>query len=142
MRAIIGYGNELRGEDAFGLDVIKEMQKLELKDTKLISASQLTPEITLELLDADEIIFIDASLDEQHHYALACSTREQNSMNLSHHISPKTIIYMLNSLYEKYPKFYIYSMMSNSFYEITDNEKYNNSIEAVINHIACAIQGK
>ena len=42
MRVIIGYGNELRGEDAFGLDVIKELQKLSLKDTKLISVFQLT----------------------------------------------------------------------------------------------------
>lgn len=131
MRAIIGYGNELRGEDAFGLDVIKKLKKLELKDTKLISAFQLTPELVLELLEADEIIFVDASLDEQHHYILACPLMEQNSLNLSHHISPKTIIYMLNSLYGKYPEFYIYSMLSNSFYEIADKERYEESIKSI-----------
>lgn len=135
MRAIIGYGNELRGEDAFGLDVIKELQKLSLKDTKLISAHQLTPEIVLELQEADEIIFIDTCLDEKNPYALACSLSRQSGLNLSHHISPKTIIYMLKSLYARLPDFYIYSMMSNSFERITDNRRYKERVSMTAEHI-------
>lgn len=135
MRVIIGYGNELRGEDAFGVDVINELQKLSLKDTKLISVFQLTPEIVLELLDADEIIFVDACSDEKNHYSLSCSLSEQNGLNLSHHISPKTIIYMLNGLYNKDPKFYIYSMMSSSFDEITDLKKYRECVDIVVKHL-------
>ncbi|MEK6659275.1 MAG: hypothetical protein AABY36_06295 [Campylobacterota bacterium] len=135
MRVIIGYGNELRGEDAFGVDVIKELQKLSLKDTKLISVFQLTPEIVLKLLDADEIIFIDSCYNEKNHYSLSCSLSEQNSLNLSHHISPKTIIYMLNGLYNQDPKFYIYSMMSSSFDEITDKKKYKESVDIVTEHL-------
>ena len=137
MRVIIGYGNELRGEDAFGLDVIKELQKLSLKDTKLISAHQLTPEMTLELKEVDEIIFIDTCFDEKNPYALACSLIEQSSLNLSHHISPKTIIQMLNTLYNKHPKFSIYSMMSSSFDEIMDLKKYRECMEIVSKHLKC-----
>lgn len=137
MRVIIGYGNSLRGEDAFGLDVIKELQKLSLKDTKLISAHQLTPEMVLELQEADEIIFIDTCYDEKNPYSLACSLTEQSSLNLSHHISPKTIIYMLKNLYAKNPDFYIYSMMSSSFDVIEDKRRYRESVERVSKHLAC-----
>ncbi|MDQ1245108.1 MAG: hypothetical protein QG565_1449 [Campylobacterota bacterium] len=135
MRAVIGYGNSLRGEDAFGLDVIKELQKLPLKETKLLSAHQLTPEMTLELQDADEIIFIDSCHDDKNPYALACSLAEQSTLNLSHHISPKTIIYMLKNLYAKNPDFYIYSMMSSNFESITDNKRYKETITAVTKHL-------
>ncbi|MDD5373194.1 MAG: hypothetical protein PHO62_07180 [Sulfurimonas sp.] len=135
MRVIIGYGNELRGEDAFGVAVIKEMQKFSLKDTKLISVFQLTPEIVLELLDADEIIFIDTCSDEKNHYSLSCSLSEQNGLNLSHHISPKTIIYMLKSLYNRHPNFFIYSMMSSSFDEITDLKKYRECVDIAVKHL-------
>ncbi|MDO9267425.1 MAG: hypothetical protein Q7U00_10120 [Sulfurimonas sp.] len=137
MRAIIGYGNSLRGEDAFGLDVIKELQKLSLKETKLISAHQLTPEMVLELQEADEILFIDTCHDEKNRYALACSLTEQNGLNLSHHISPKTIIYMLKNLYAKFPDFFIYSMMSGSFDVIEDKRRYRESVEIVSRHLEC-----
>lgn len=136
MRAIIGYGNELRGEDAFGLDVIKELQKIEPKETKLISAHQLTPETVLELLEADEVIFIDTCYDEANRYALACSIKEQNSLNLSHHISPKAIIYMLKALYGKKPEFFIYSMLSADFDKISDIKKYKNSILHVVRYLS------
>lgn len=135
MRVVIGYGSSIRGEDAFGLDVIKELQNSPLKDTKLISAHQLTPEIVLELQEADEIIFIDACHDEKSPYALACSLAEQSSLNLSHHISPKTIIYMLKNLYAKNPDFYIYSMMSNNFESITDDKRYKEKILMTADHI-------
>ncbi|EQB39897.1 hypothetical protein M947_04770 [Sulfurimonas hongkongensis] len=136
MRVIIGYGNELRGEDAFGVDTIKKLQKLCLKNTKLISMHQLTPEIVLELLEADEIIFIDACYNEKNHYALACSLTEQNTSNLSHHISPKTIIHMLKSLYANEPKFFIYSMMSKNFDEIEDIKRYNECVDSVAEKLA------
>lgn len=137
MRVIIGYGNSLRGEDAFGVDTIKELQKLELKETKLISMHQLTPEMVLELLEADEIIFIDTCYDKKNNYALACSLVEQNSLNLSHHIAPKTIIQMLNTLYDNYPNFFIYSMISSSFDEIMDLKRYRECVDMVSKHLEC-----
>ncbi len=135
MRVIVGYGNELRGEDAFGVHVIKELQRFHLKNTKLISAFQLTPEITLKLLEANEIIFIDASNNEKDHYALACSLSRQSSFNLSHHISPNSIVGMLNSLYNKHPNFFIYSMLTNSFDNIRDENMYKMRIKQIAHHL-------
>ena len=135
MRIIIGYGNSLRGEDAFGIDVIKEFKKLDLNDTLLISVFQLTPEMVLELLDANEIIFVDAcySLDSQ--YSLSCSILKQNSSNLTHQISPKIIISMLNNLYDKYPKYQVYSMLTSNFDKIVDKNKYKDAIKKITYYI-------
>lgn len=132
MRCIIGYGNTLRGEDAFGVDVIEELQKFSLKSTKLITHLQLTPEIVLELLDADEIVFVDACYDAENHYKLACSLFGQKNLTLTHHISPKTIMQMLQNLYGKHPNFFIYSMMSNSFDTIKEPKRYKECVSAVV----------
>jgi len=132
LRIIVGYGNDLRGEDAFGVDVVNLLQKQKLKNTKLISAYQLTPEICLELLDADEIVFIDAAFSNENHYAIACDIMEQQNVNLSHHIYPKVVISLLNSVYNKFPKFLIYSMLTNEFDTILDVDKYNKSLKSVV----------
>ncbi len=135
MRVIIGYGNNLRGEDAFGVDCIKELEKYKLKDTILISTFQLTPEIVLELLDCDEIVFIDASYSIENQYKLACSIEQQNSSILSHHITPKTIIKLLNTIYDNYPTYKLYSMSTNSFDKILNTEQYTKSIKRTVSQI-------
>lgn len=127
-RVVVGFGNDLRGEDGFGVEVIKELEKQQLQDTKLISTFQLTPELALELKEFDEIIFVDAAHSENHHYALACNLESKNSINLSHHISIKMIMTILNTLYEVFPKHLVYSMLSSSYDFIFDEEKYKKNI--------------
>ena len=134
MRVIIGYGNKLRGEDAFGVDVIEKVRELQPKKTKLLSILALTPEIVLELLDAEEIIFVDAAYDMQDHYALACSLA-QGTSHLSHHILPETIIAILNDVYKKYPAYKIYSMITDSFDEIEEKQRYLSCIKDVVREI-------
>lgn len=128
MLVIIGFGNDLRGEDAFGLDVIAQLQKHGFENTKFISTFQLTPELALELQDAKKIVFIDAAYSLENNYKLACSLEEINQNNLSHHISIKTILEILKTLYNKNPKYEVYSMLTNSFENISNKEKYKESI--------------
>lgn len=135
MRIIIGYGNSLRGEDAFGVDVISLLQKKKLKDTKLLSQYQLTPELSLELLEASEIIFIDA-LYGTDNYALACDITNNQNANLSHHIGPKVIIAMLNNIYNRYPKFQIYSMVTNQFDIIKNKKEYNRCLNLIASYLS------
>ena len=135
MRAIVGYGNTLRGEDGFGVDVLTELQKHPLEDTKLISAFQLTPELALELQEFDEIIFIDAAHSENNHYALACNLEKPMQNLLSHHISIWMILSMLNTLYNSFPKYQIYSMLTDSYDLIEDREKYEQNIVKVVSAI-------
>ena len=135
MRVIIGYGNNLRGEDGFGVDVIDELQNHILKDTLLIKSFQLTPELVLELLIADEIIFIDACFSPKNNYKLACSLLEQKS-NLSHHISPQLLMKFLKNIYNLSTSYYIYSMLTNNFDKIVDEILYDNAIKDVAKYLS------
>lgn len=135
MRVIIGYGNNLRGEDGFGVDVIDELQNHILKDTLLIKTFQLTPELVLELLNADEIIFIDACFSYAHNYKLACSLIKGKS-NLSHYISPQLLMELLKSIYMIAPNYYIYSMLTNNFDEIVDEILYDNAIKDIVKYLS------
>jgi len=136
MRVIIGYGNKLRGEDGFGMDVIEVLQKRKLVDTKLISVMQLTPELTLELLAATHIIFVDTAFSQTDHYALACAMEIQNGAALSHHIAPQTIRMFLRLLYAKNPDFEIISMLSSNFEEIRNKHSYKHSLNAVVAYLS------
>jgi hydrogenase maturation protease len=128
---IIGYGNTLRGEDAFGLDVLKELQNFELQETKLLTAFGLVPELVLELLEADEVVFVDACYSEVNHYALACAVSVAQTPQLTHHITPHVLIKMLRLIYKKEITFTLYSMLSSSFEKIQNAVLYKESINAV-----------
>ena len=135
MTIIIGYGNKLRGEDSFGLEVIKKLKKEKLKNTQLLSLFQLTPELCLDLLDASEIIFIDAKFSNTEHYSLSSNIEIDNSINLSHHIAYRTIIDMLNTLYDRYPKYQVYSMCTNSFEKIGDIKTFYTVVDQVTSYL-------
>jgi len=135
LRVIVGFGNTLRGEDGFGVDVLEELEKHSLADTKLISIFQLTPELALELQEFDEIVFVDAAHSESNHYALACNLEKPNQNTLSHHISIWMILSILNTLYECFPKYQIYSMLTNNYDVIENREKYQQNIMQTAQYI-------
>lgn len=135
MTIIIGFGNTLRGEDGFGVDVINELQNYSLINTKLISTFQLTPEISLELKEANKLIFVDASFSEES-YKLACSLETLNTNKLSHHIKIVEIISILENLYNCKPYYEVFSMLTKNFDEIVDKNKYKKVVKEVASFIA------
>lgn len=61
-RIVIGYGNELRRDDAAGLTVVSSLEsRIKPDSCRLVATTQLTPELAFDLADMDEAIFIDAT---------------------------------------------------------------------------------
>lgn len=135
MTIIIGFGNDLRGEDAFGIDVIKKLQSYDLPNTKLIQVFQLTPELSLQLKDATKLIFVDAAFKEKDNYILGCNLEEIKQNQLSHHISIRTILTILERLYDTKPEYELYSMFTDNFDEILNKNSYENSLNKVVEFI-------
>ncbi len=135
MRVVVGFGNTLRGEDGFGVDVVKELQNYTLENTKLITAFQLTPELALELKEYEEIIFVDAAHSDNESYVLACNIETKTQNTLSHHISIQMIVSILNTLYKSFPKFQVCSMLTNNYDNILNQEKYNENIVKTVKYI-------
>lgn len=132
---IIGYGNTLRGEDGFGVDVVTLLQNKSLKDTVTIKAFQLMPEMALDLLNCSHIIFVDTAFSPSHEYALACSLEKSHTFNFSHHISAFHLIHILNTLYQHFPTFEIFSMLGNSFETINNPIAYNNAVKQTVDFL-------
>jgi len=59
---VIGYGNPLRGDDAFGWHVAK---KIAIPDCQVLTCHQLTPELAEPLSQAGLAIFIDATVERR-----------------------------------------------------------------------------
>jgi hydrogenase maturation protease len=57
---VIGYGSELRGDDAIGPRVAERVAALALPGVRAIAAPQLAPELAEELAQAGAAIFVDA----------------------------------------------------------------------------------
>lgn len=57
---IIGYGNELRGDNAVGPRVAKIVADWHLPSLKSIAAHHLTPELVNDIALTDYVIFVDA----------------------------------------------------------------------------------
>lgn len=124
MQVIICYGNELRGEDGFGIEVAKYLASKPLINTKIITLHQLVPEIVLELLNATKIVFVDASYDKEYTYKLACSITKAQTNTFTHHINHKQIISLLNDVYNTHPDYEVVSMLCNNFDEVGDMAMY------------------
>lgn len=57
---IVGYGNELRGDDAVGPRVAEIVASWQLPSIKSLSVHQLTPELINDIADTNYVIFVDA----------------------------------------------------------------------------------
>ena len=60
---VIGYGNELRGDDAVGPEVARCVAEWRRPEVVGIAVHQLTPELAVALSEVAVVIFVDACAD-------------------------------------------------------------------------------
>jgi hydrogenase maturation protease len=61
---VIGYGNELRGDDAVGPLVARMVGEQGWPGVETLAVQQLTPELAERLNQAEQVIFVDARVGE------------------------------------------------------------------------------
>jgi hydrogenase maturation protease len=59
---LIGYGNELRGDDALGRLVVEKLAAEQLLNVEVFSEPQLFPELAENIANSRAVIFVDACL--------------------------------------------------------------------------------
>ena len=57
---VLGYGNELRGDDGVGPQIARAVAALGLPNVRTLALHQLSPELTELLADAGYALFVDA----------------------------------------------------------------------------------
>ncbi len=97
---VIGYGNELRGDDGAGLHVARAVQTLGLPGVKVLAVSQLTPEIAAEIASAGMVLFVDASADaELQGFEIRPLAPGGESITLGHAAGPQWLLSLTRQLY-------------------------------------------
>lgn len=99
---IIGYGNTLRGDDAFGPRVAELLRETEIAASiEILSLHQLTPELMDTLSRADLAIFLDAAAAGEPG-AIAERKLDPNarsSAGFTHHATPEALLAGARILY-------------------------------------------
>jgi hydrogenase maturation protease len=101
---VIGYGNELRGDDAVGPLVARAVDDWRMPGVRALALHQLTPELAEELAVAERVVFVDASVDPDADEVRMEELRpEESSVRLGHCSDPRWLLALTLKLYGRSP---------------------------------------
>ncbi|MCU0491198.1 MAG: hydrogenase maturation protease [Chloroflexaceae bacterium] len=105
MILVLGYGNELRGDDAAGRLVAEACAALSRPGLRVLSLRQLAPEHAALIAEADAVVFVDAYVATSPAaplltQALAATTTPGRS---SHSCEPAGLLALAAALYNATP---------------------------------------
>jgi hydrogenase maturation protein HypF len=115
---VIGYGNELCGDDGLGWRVAQNLAARELSsDVEVMALRQLNPELAEPISQADRVIFIDARMGMKPG-VVSCEPVAPRTFGLnqwSHHRTPQAVLACARDLYGHYPQALSLSITGESF---------------------------
>jgi len=115
---VVCYGNPLRGDDGVGWIVAEKLQQMSLPDFVAIQTHiQLTPELAVDLSEADLVIFIDAC-DAEPVGVVSCkpvTPLPSSSSSFSHHLTPELLLSHAQRLFGRAPKAFLISVNGSKF---------------------------
>lgn len=97
---VIGYGNPARGDDGLGPALIERLGALALPGVETRSDYQLRVEDALEIGNFEQVIFVDAALDERspfHHYSL--NGAAPPAVLDTHQLSAQALMHLARTLF-------------------------------------------
>lgn len=94
---VVGYGSELRGDDAAGRHVADAVATRDLPGVRVLSVPQLLPEIATDLAGCRAVVFVDAS---RHQPAVTVRrlTPRPSEWRTTHHASPTGLLALADAL--------------------------------------------
>jgi hydrogenase maturation protease len=102
---VIGYGNELRGDDGLGPLVAKAVAAANLPGVRVLTARQLLPEFAADLAQARLVVFVDASEVRSESGVEVRPLTAENATNwCTHHVDPHTLLALTQAIYERTPQ--------------------------------------
>ncbi|MFM7364208.1 MAG: hydrogenase maturation protease [Cuspidothrix sp.] len=117
---VIGYGNELRGDDAIGQQVANTIKHWHLSSVQSIAVHQLTPELSENLANSQLAIFVDACINSQFGEVQVQSLLPCESSYIDAHISdPRSLLALSQFLYGHCPPAWLITVPGVNF-ELSD----------------------
>jgi hydrogenase maturation protease len=102
---VIGYGNELRGDDGLGPAVAEAVAAIGLPDVECLAVHQLVPELAERLADARLAVFVDARVGpgEQAVEVTRIKTGESGGL-MAHAADPRALLALARAVYGRAPE--------------------------------------
>jgi hydrogenase maturation protease len=116
---IVGYGNPLRSDDAFGQHAAQHLSScINNPNVEVLTRHQLTPDLAEVASHFELVIFIDAAADLSPG-ELRCEpiARSEQAPSFSHSLTPPALLACTADLYAKFPEAYCISVGGQSFAE-------------------------
>jgi hydrogenase maturation protease len=113
---IHGYGNPLRGDDAFGwLAATQLAARCARPDVDIRALHQLTPELAEPIGAALRVIFIDAARDGLAGVLQEETVQPRAASGFTHQLTPATLLALARQLYGRAPAATLYSVAGECF---------------------------
>ncbi|MDY7014659.1 MAG: hydrogenase maturation protease [Cyanobacteriota bacterium] len=118
--AILGYGNDLRGDDGAGPQVARMFADRALPGVQSLALHQLTPDLAQILSEVELAIFVDAypvelnssiSPDVQWHRLVP----QSSTLTSNHSSNPAQLLELARFLYDSYPTAWLVAIPATNF---------------------------
>jgi hydrogenase maturation protease len=100
---VIGYGSELRRDDAAGRHAAEQVATRGLAGVRVLSVTQLAPEHAADIADSRLVVFVDASIVDD-----AVSVRSVvpawPDWRLTHHLTPAALLGLAQAVGDRIPE--------------------------------------
>jgi hydrogenase maturation protease len=113
---VIGYGNELRGDDALGPCIARHLEARSLPGVRTLSLPQLSPELADELAQARGAVFVDARIDDGCDEVRVAPLAPVEKRAWGAHCSdPATLLAIAQMLYGRAPAAWLVTVRGTTF---------------------------
>jgi hydrogenase maturation protease len=103
VRLVIGYGNELRGDDGLGGRAADLLEALHLPGVRVLTVHQLTPELAEPISAANAVLFLDAALHQKKLVEVQTLEKRASSQLLAHVLDPAALLQLAQQVYGHSP---------------------------------------
>ena len=102
---VIGYGNELRGDDAVGPRVAIEVAGWKREGLRTMACHQLTPELADPIAAAGRVIFVDATVASVGEVSMCeIGPASPSPAIMTHVVDPQTLLRLAKQVFGRCPQ--------------------------------------
>ena len=102
---VIGYGNDLRGDDGIGPHVAEAFAARDYPEVRVVRCFQLVPELAADLADVRLAVFVDAFTDHRRSdIEMRQITAEEMADWSTHTGDPRALLGLTDAIYGRVPE--------------------------------------
>ena len=109
---VVGFGNELRGDDGAGPHIAREVARWGKPGVAALALHQMVPELADRLADVEEVIFVDASVAVDR---LTCEQVKPGGPTIGHFACPGGLLALTRLVHGRAPSAWLIQIPAKTF---------------------------